>query len=52
MTGWLHVARMRRGIVEGGQSAHARAAAARDALRDAGVVEPEVFARVLVPWPA
>ncbi len=52
MAGWLHVARMRQGILEGSQSAHARAAAARDALRDAGVVEPEVFARVLVPWPA
>ncbi|HEY1814629.1 MAG TPA: serine/threonine-protein kinase [Kofleriaceae bacterium] len=51
MTGWLHVARMRRGMVAGGQGAHARAAAARDALCDAGVAAPEQLANVLVPWP-
>jgi tetratricopeptide (TPR) repeat protein len=51
MHGWLHVARMRRGLAEGGQSAFARAAAARDALLDAGVADPEQFAALLVPWP-
>jgi tetratricopeptide (TPR) repeat protein len=51
MAGWLHVARMRRGLAEGGQAAFARAAAARDALLDAGVAEPEQFASLLVPWP-
>jgi hypothetical protein len=51
MTGWLHVARMRRATLEQGQGAYARAAAARDALVDAGVADPERFAGVLVPWP-
>jgi len=51
MTGWLHIARMRRGALEGGQGAYARAAAARDALGEAGVADPERFAAVLVPWP-
>ncbi len=51
MHGWLHIARMRRGLAEGGQGAFARAAAARDALLDAGVADPEQFAALLVPWP-
>ena len=51
MTGWLHVARLRRAALEGGQGAYARAAAARDALAEAGVANPERFAGVLVPWP-
>ena len=51
MHGWLQIARMRRGMIEGGQGAYARAAAARDVLGDAGVVAPEQFAAVLVPWP-
>ena len=52
MAGWLHVARMRRGVLEGSQAGHARAAAARDMLTDFGVADPDRFANVLVPWPA
>jgi len=50
MTGWLQLARMRRGVLEGSQGSHARAAAARDALRDSGVLDPERLVDVLVPW--
>jgi hypothetical protein len=52
MAGWLHIARMRRGVLEGSQGGHARAAAARDMLSDFGVADPDRFASVLVPWPA
>ena len=52
MTGWLLLARFRRGTLEGGQASHARAAAALDALRELGVVDPERLGDVLVPWQA
>ncbi len=50
MTSWIQLARMRRGVLEGTQASHARAAAARDALRDAGVVDPDRLVDVLAPW--
>jgi hypothetical protein len=50
MVGWLHIAKVRRGVLEGSQGSHARAAAARDALRDVGVVDPERLVAVLLPW--
>ena len=50
MLGYLQLARVRRGVLEGSQGSHARAAAARDALRDAGVSDPERLVTVLVPW--
>jgi hypothetical protein len=52
MAGYLQLARMRRGVLEGSQGSHARAAAARDALRDSGVLDPERLVDVLVPWDA
>ena len=51
MTGWLQVARMRRAALEGGPGGIARAAAARDLLSDAGAVDPDRIASLLVPWP-
>ncbi|MFT3699883.1 MAG: protein kinase [Kofleriaceae bacterium] len=50
MTGYLQLLRMRKGALEGSQISHVRAAAARDALRDDGVTDPERFVDVLVPW--
>jgi hypothetical protein len=50
MVGYLQLARLRRGVLEGSQGSHARAAAARDALRDVGVIDPERLVDVLVPW--
>ncbi len=50
MAGWLQLARVRRGQVEGTQAGHVRAAAALDALRDLGVADPERLVDVLVPW--
>jgi len=52
MTGYVQLARMRRGVLEGSQGSHARAAAARDALRDSGVLDPDRLVDVLVPWDA
>jgi hypothetical protein len=52
MTGWLLLARFRRGTLEGGQASHVRAAAALDALRELGVADPERLGDVLVPWQA
>ncbi|MEP6860521.1 MAG: AAA family ATPase [Deltaproteobacteria bacterium] len=52
MAGYLQLARMRRGVLEGSQGSHARAAAARDALRDSGVLDPDRLVDVLVPWDA
>src|SRR5205807_2365207 len=48
MIGWLHVARLRRGQLEGSAS---RADAARDLLKDIGAVEPDKVATLLLPWP-
>jgi tetratricopeptide (TPR) repeat protein/tRNA A-37 threonylcarbamoyl transferase component Bud32 len=52
MVGWLHVARLRRGQLEGGPGGVARAVAARDLLTDLGAASPERVASLLVPWPA
>jgi tetratricopeptide (TPR) repeat protein/tRNA A-37 threonylcarbamoyl transferase component Bud32 len=52
MRGWLQVARLRRGRVEGGPGGAARAAAAGDFLKDLGAANPEAIATLLVPWPA
>jgi tetratricopeptide (TPR) repeat protein len=51
MMGFLQIARLRRGRVEGGAGGTARAEAARDVMRDLGAVEPERVAMHLVPWP-
>jgi len=51
MTGLLHIARWRRGELEGGAGGVARAAAARDALRDLGAADPERVASHMLPWP-
>ncbi|MDB4959313.1 MAG: Protein kinase, partial [Myxococcales bacterium] len=51
MIGWLHVARLRRGLLEGGPGGTARAEAARDLLRDLGAADPDAVASLLVPWP-
>jgi tetratricopeptide (TPR) repeat protein/tRNA A-37 threonylcarbamoyl transferase component Bud32 len=52
MIGWLHVARLRRGELEGGPGGVARAEAARDLLRDLGAADPDATATLLLPWPA
>jgi serine/threonine protein kinase/tetratricopeptide (TPR) repeat protein len=52
MLGWLHVARLRRGMLEGGPGGAARAEAARDLLKDLGAAIPDRIANLLVPWPA
>ncbi|MEO8703206.1 MAG: AAA family ATPase [Kofleriaceae bacterium] len=51
MMGFLQVARLRRGRIEGGAVGTARAEAARDVLRDLGAVSPDRLAAHLVPWP-
>jgi hypothetical protein len=51
MMGFLHIARLRRGMLEGGATGIARAEAARDLLRDLGAVEPDRVAAHLLPWP-
>jgi hypothetical protein len=51
MMGHVHVARLRRGMLEGGALGIARAEAARDALRDLGAVEPLRIAQHVAPWP-
>jgi tetratricopeptide (TPR) repeat protein/tRNA A-37 threonylcarbamoyl transferase component Bud32 len=50
MLGWLHVARLRRGMLEGGPGGAARAEAARDLLKDLGAAIPDRIANLLVPW--
>ena len=52
MLGYLQVARMRRGRIEGGAIGTARAEAALDFLKDLGAVDPDRVALHLVPWPA
>ncbi|HMG53510.1 MAG TPA: protein kinase [Kofleriaceae bacterium] len=52
MTGLLHIARLRRGDLEGGAGGVARAAAARDVLRDLGASDPDRVASHMLPWPA
>ncbi|HEX5063176.1 MAG TPA: protein kinase [Kofleriaceae bacterium] len=50
MVGWLYVARLRRGQLEGGLGGAARAEAARDFLKDLGAAFPDRIANLLVPW--
>jgi hypothetical protein len=50
MAGWLQLSRLRRGVLEGSQGSHARAAAARDVLKDLGVTDPDRLVDLLVPW--
>jgi len=51
MAGHTQLVRMRRGLIEGGAIGSAKAAAARDALRDLGAVDPDRFGALLMPWP-
>ena len=52
MFGLLHIARLRRGSLEGGAGGIARAQAARDMLRDLGAADPDRLAAHMLPWPA
>ncbi len=49
MAAWASAARLRRARLEGGATGLARGAAAIDALRDLGVVDPEAYAAMLAP---
>ena len=51
MLGFLHIARLYRGRLEGGGGGMARAEAARDFLGDAGASDPDLVSAHLVPWP-
>jgi tetratricopeptide (TPR) repeat protein/tRNA A-37 threonylcarbamoyl transferase component Bud32 len=51
MSGFLHIARLRRGTLEGGAGGIARAEAARDVLRDLGATDPDRVAAHMLPWP-
>ncbi|HEU4734061.1 MAG TPA: AAA family ATPase, partial [Kofleriaceae bacterium] len=51
MHGFLHIARLRRGMLEGGATGIARAEAARDQLRDLGAADPDRVAAHMLPWP-
>ncbi len=51
MLGFLHIARLYRGRLEGGPTSSAQAEASRDFLRDAGASDPDAVAALLVPWP-
>ena len=52
MMGFLQIARLRRGRIEGGAVGTARAEAARDFLKDLGAIDPERAAWHLLPWPS
>ncbi|HET9621360.1 MAG TPA: protein kinase [Kofleriaceae bacterium] len=52
MQGFLQIARLRRGRLEGGATGIARAEAARDVLIELGAVDPERVAMHMLPWPA
>ena len=49
MLGWLHVAKLRRALLDGGPGGVARAEAARDFLKDLGAADPDAVAALLVP---
>lgn len=51
MRGLLHIARLRRGDLEGGAGGIARAEAARDVLRDLGAADADRVASHMLPWP-
>jgi hypothetical protein len=52
MMGYVHVARMRRGGLEGGAVGIARAEAARDFLKELGAIDPDAMGWHLLPWPS
>jgi tetratricopeptide (TPR) repeat protein len=52
MRGLSHIARLRRGDLEGGAGGMARAEAARDVLRDLGAADADRVAAHMLPWPA
>ncbi|MBA3819769.1 MAG: hypothetical protein H0X17_12810, partial [Deltaproteobacteria bacterium] len=52
MMGLLHIARLRRGRIEGGALGVARAAAAQELLKELGAIDPDRMAAHLVPWPS
>jgi hypothetical protein len=52
MMGYLQLARLRRGRIEGGALGVARAEAARDVLMELGAANPDALANHLVPWPS
>jgi tetratricopeptide (TPR) repeat protein len=52
MMGYVHVARMRRGRLEGGAVGIARAEAARDFLKELGAIDPDAMGWHLLPWPS
>ncbi len=51
MLGYLQIARLRRGAIEGGAIGAARSATAREVLGGLGAVDTDQMIRYLVPWP-
>ncbi len=51
MLGYLQLARLRRGTLEGGTIGNARSATAREVLAGLGAVDTEAMVRHLLPWP-
>jgi hypothetical protein len=51
MLGYLQIARLRRGEIEGGTLGTSRVTAARDILADLGATSVDTMIRHLVPWP-
>ncbi len=51
MQGYLQIARLRRGQLEGGAMGTSRAATAREVLGDLGAVDTDRLVGHLVPWP-
>ncbi len=52
MLGYLQIARLRRGAIEGGTIGNARSATAREVLAGLGALDTEAVVRHLLPWPA
>lgn len=52
MHGYLQIARLRRGALEGGTIGSARSATAREVLSGLGASDTEAIIRHLLPWPA
>jgi hypothetical protein len=52
MIGYLQIARMRRGMIEGGTIGAARTATAREVLSGLGAANTDAVIRHLHPWPA
>ncbi len=51
MMGFLQIARLQRGRIEGGAVGTARSEAALDFLKDLGAIDPDRVAWHLLPWP-